>query len=138
MVFLHDNEDIFTSTCDYIVNPVNCVGVMGKGLALEFKKRYPQMFKDYVDRCNKKLVKPGEPYVYENIINFPTKNHWKFPSKLEWVLDGLSLIKKNFNNCSIAIPPLGCGCGGLDRASVAKKMLEMFSNATIDLHIYIK
>lgn len=138
MVFLHDNEDIFTSTCDYIVNPVNCVGVMGKGLALEFKKRYPQMFKDYVDRCNKKLVRPGEPYAYDNIINFPTKNHWKFPSKLEWVLDGLSLIKKNFNNCSIAIPLLGCGCGGLDRTSVVKKMSEMFSDVTIDLHIYIK
>lgn len=138
MVYLHDKEDIFTSACDYITNPINCVGVMGKGLALEFKKRYPEMYKDYVNKCNKRLVKPGEPYVYKNIINFPTKNHWRYPSKLEWVLKGLSSIKEAFSNCSIAMPPLGCGCGGLDKALVIDKMSEMFSNTTIDLHIYIK
>lgn len=77
--------NIFESDCETIVNPINCVGVMGKGLALEFKKRYPRMYEDYVARCKASMVKIGEPYLYKdadkNILNFPTKYHWRNPSK---------------------------------------------------------
>ena len=79
--------DIFETKCSTIVNTVNCVGVMGKGIALEFKKRYPEMFLDYVKRCNRNEVKTGTPYVYTNddgfkILNFPTKDHWQSPRLL--------------------------------------------------------
>ena len=86
--------NLFESKCNTIVNTVNCVGVMGKGIALEFKKKYPAMFRDYVNKCDFGEIKTGKPYVYEDasgmkILNFPTKDHWRSPSKLSYVVDGL-------------------------------------------------
>ena len=80
--------DLFESRAKALVNTVNCVGVMGKGVAAEFRKRFPAMFKDYVSRCERKAVRLGEPYVYNDasgvsIVNFPTKDHWRSPSRLE-------------------------------------------------------
>ena len=79
--------DILQSKAQTLINTVNCVGIMGKGIALEFKKRFPEMFKDYVERCERHEVKLGFPYVYKTllppqIINFPTKDHWKSVSRL--------------------------------------------------------
>ncbi|MBL7004509.1 MAG: macro domain-containing protein [Gammaproteobacteria bacterium] len=109
---------------DAIVNTVNCVGVMGKGIALQFKKKWPDNFKAYAKACKKNEVKLGEMFTFElgalatprYIVNFPTKNHWRGSSKIEDIESGLqSLVKhiQQFDIRSIAIPPLGCGLGGL-------------------------
>ena len=108
---------------DALVNPVNCVGVMGAGLALQFRKRYPEMFQAYRKACAASMVRVGKMNVYETkgqfpryIINFPTKQHWRNPSKLEYIQTGLhDLIRilKDLKIGKVAIPPLGCGLGGL-------------------------
>ena len=87
----------------------------GKGIALEFKKRYPEMYREYVDKCRLGEVKPGKPYIYNNadgtrILNFPTKDHWRSPSRLSYVMDGLDWFVKHYEEYgvkSIAFPPLG-------------------------------
>lgn len=112
--------DIFEQQVEAIVNPVNCVGVMGKGLALEFKKRYPKNFLDYKIHCDCNRLDEGLLHVYrENgmiIVNFPTKYHWRDKSNLSTIVTGLInlriwIIENNIQ--SIAIPKLGCGLGGL-------------------------
>lgn len=136
--------NIFESKCSTIVNTVNCVGVMGKGIALEYKKRYPEMFLDYVNRCKAGLVKTGMPYVFENsdgtkILNFPTKAHWRSPSRLSYVIDGLDWFIKNYEKSgitSIAFPPLGCGNGGLTWEIVGPVMYQKLSGLPIDVEIY--
>lgn len=136
--------DLFESKCSTIVNTVNCVGVMGKGIALEFKKRYPEMFMEYVLKCNRGEVKPGVPYVYQNsegvsVLNFPTKDHWRSPSRLSYVIDGLDWFVENYkkwNIESIAFPPLGCGNGGLSWSTVGPIMYQKLSKLPIQVEIY--
>jgi O-acetyl-ADP-ribose deacetylase (regulator of RNase III)/uncharacterized protein YwgA len=136
--------DIFESECSTIVNTVNCVGVMGKGIALEFKKRYPEMYLDYVKKCNAGTVKTGEPYIYENedgsqILNFPTKDHWRSPSRLSYVLEGLEWFVRNYEKYhieSIAFPPLGCGNGGLTWDVVGPIMYQKLSKLPIKIEMY--
>src|SRR5687768_9828683 len=109
--------DLFASRCKTLVNTVNCVGIMGKGVAAEFKKRFPAMFDDYVSRCTRKEVRLGEPYLYEDltgasIINFPTKGHWRSASRLADIESGLDYLVAHAAEWkleSIALPPLGCG-----------------------------
>ncbi|MCM3737340.1 macro domain-containing protein [Bacillus cytotoxicus] len=120
---------------DAIVNTVNCVGVMGKGIALEFKKRYPENFNYYEKVCSNKELLPGKMLMFlqnsngypRYIVNFPTKNHWRYPSKIEYISDGLddlvTQIKKHSIQ-SISIPALGCGNGGLDWEDVKKLIKE--------------
>ncbi len=114
---------------DAIVNTVNCVGVMGKGIALQFKKKWPNNFKAYAAACKNKEVTLGQMFTFElgalatprYIVNFPTKDHWRSSSKLEDIETGLqSLVKhiEKYDIRSIAIPPLGCGLGGLPWADV--------------------
>ncbi len=109
---------------DAIVNTVNCVGVMGKGIALQFKKKWPANFKAYSAACKVGQVKPGEMFVYDAgalatpkyVMNFPTKDHWRGKSKIEFIVDGLQdLVRviRELEITSIAVPPLGCGNGGL-------------------------
>jgi len=86
--------DILKSKAQTLINTVNCVGIMGKGIALEFKKRFPEMFEDYVEKCERKEVKPGLPYLYRSlfptqILNFPTKDHWKSVSRISDIELGL-------------------------------------------------
>lgn len=136
--------NIFESKCSAIVNTVNCVGVMGKGIALEFKKRYPEMFMDYVRKCDNGIVKPGIPYIYKNedgtnILNFPTKDHWRSSSRLSYVVDGLDWVVENYkkyNIKSIAFPPLGCGNGGLSWKVVGPIMYQKLSQLDIPVEIY--
>lgn len=136
--------NIFESKCSTIVNTVNCVGVMGKGIALDFKNRYPDMYMDYVAKCNEKLVKPGLPYIYKindenNVMNFPTKDHWRSPSRLSYIVDGLNWIIDNYekyNITSIALPPLGCGNGGLTWDVVGPIMYQKLSQLPINVEIY--
>lgn len=137
-------DNIFNSECGTLVNTVNCVGVMGKGIALEFKKRYPQMYKEYVKKCEKNLVKPGVPYYYNDllgnsIINFPTKDHWRSSSRIQYIVSGLDWIVNNYKKLgitSIALPPLGCGNGGLDWKQVGPIMYNKLKDLPIKIEIY--
>lgn len=136
--------NLFDSQAKTIVNTVNCVGVMGKGIALEFKKRFPDMMKDYKNRCAAKLMRPGKPYLFEDLIgtsilNFPTKNHWRSPSKLEDIMDGIEHFKSHYKDWgieSIAFPPLGCGNGGLDWKVVGPFLYQELVELDIEIEIY--
>lgn len=136
--------DIFESKMDVLVNTVNCVGVMGKGIASDFKKKYPMMFKEYKRLCDQRLIKTGTLYPYlENnnvkIINFPTKDHWRSPSKIEYIIDGLQWFVnhyKELNIQSIAFPPLGCGNGGLSWEHIGPIMYHYLKDLSIDIEIY--
>lgn len=110
---------------DAIVNTVNCVGVMGKGIALQFKHKWPANFTEYAAACRAGQVRPGRMFIHDSgglvkpnyIINFPTKDHWRGASKTEFIRDGLIDLVAQVGRLgirSIAIPPLGCGNGGLD------------------------
>ena len=112
-----------------LVNTVNCVGVMGRGVALQFKNKFPANFKAYKVACDRGEVQPGRMLVYDlgvlnsprYIINFPTKRHWKGKSRIEDIVTGLAALKAEIESRgikSIALPPLGCGLGGLDWAEV--------------------
>ena len=136
--------DIFSSKAQTLVNTVNCVGVMGKGIALEFKKKYPNMFKDYVQKCKNNQVKPGKPYLYQDllgtsIINFPTKDDWRSQSNIAYIIDGLKWFIDNYQSLgitSIAFPPLGCGNGGLLWDDVGPIMFKALSTLPIEIEVY--
>jgi len=137
--------NIFDSTADALVNPVNTVGVMGKGLALQFKNKYPENFKVYFNLCKLKCFNIGDLLAVKEknkiIINFPTKEHWSDPSKYEYLLAGfhsLPEIIKGYDIKSIAVPKLGCGNGGLDW-NVVKPLLESnLGSLPIDSFIYLE
>ncbi len=136
--------DLFESKCTAIVNTVNCVGVMGKGIALEFKRRYPEMYDDYVAKCRSGEVRPGKPYVYTGrdgtkVLNFPTKDHWRSPSRLSYIIDGLDWFVKHYQEYgidSIAFPPLGCGNGGLSWKTVGPLMYSKLCELPLAIEIY--
>ena len=130
----YKNGDILREDVEAIVNTVNCVGIMGRGLALQFKNKFPQNFKEYQLACTNNEVQLGKMFVHQTgqlinpkyIINFPTKGHWKQNSKIEDIsngLDDLITIIEKYSIKSIAIPPLGSGLGGLDWKMV-KKLIE--------------
>jgi O-acetyl-ADP-ribose deacetylase (regulator of RNase III) len=117
--------DILKDDVDAIVNTVNCVGIMGRGIALQFKNAWPENFKAYEAACKREEVQPGRMFVYEvgqlttprYIINFPTKRHWRGKSRIEDIESGLKALVGEIRQRgirSIAIPPLGSGLGGLD------------------------
>lgn len=128
MTIIFKRGDMFTDPAEALVNTVNCVGVMGKGVALEFKKRWPSNFRNYRKLCDEKSLRPGTLFIHmlkddfledrpRYIVNFPTKLHWRSPSKIEYVSDGLDELRiwlEASKVSSIAMPPLGCGNGGLD------------------------
>ncbi|MBE0499765.1 MAG: macro domain-containing protein, partial [Campylobacterales bacterium] len=105
----YKNGDIFAEDAEAIINTVNCVGVMGRGLALQFKNKYAQNFKEYEMACKKEEVKPGTMFVYRTgqltnpkyIINFPTKRHWKGKSRLEDIENGLDDLVKTIHKLGI-------------------------------------
>lgn len=129
--------NILSEDVEAIVNTVNCVGVMGRGLALQYKNKFPDNFKIYANACKSDEVLPGKMFVTQTgqltnpkyIINFPTKRHWKGKSKIEDIEDGLidlvDTIEK-YDIKSIAIPPLGSGLGGLDWSIVKSKIQDTF------------
>jgi O-acetyl-ADP-ribose deacetylase (regulator of RNase III) len=130
---------------DAIVNTVNCVGVMGKGIALQFKNKWPANFTAYAAACKAGQVRPGRMFVFDSgglvkpnfIINFPTKDHWRGSSKIEFIRDGLvDLVAqvKRLGIRSIAVPPLGCGNGGLDWADV-RPLIEAAFEALPDMEV---
>lgn len=134
---------VFNTDTKAIVNTVNCTGVMGAGIALEFMLRYPEMFNDYENKCKDKQIVTGRVDYYKNkdgtiIINFPTKWHFKYPSKLIWIEQGL----KDFVNTyiqhgitSVAFPKLGTSNGGLNWNDVKTIMERYLSCLEIDIYI---
>ncbi len=125
--------DILSEDVEAVVNSVNCVGVMGRGLALQFKNAYPANFKAYADACRQHQVEPGRMFIHETyqltgprwIINFPTKRHWKSKSRLEDIQAGLENLASQIDQLgirSIAVPPLGSGLGGLDWSEVRRRI----------------
>lgn len=129
--------DLLKQDVDAIINTVNCVGVMGKGIALQFKQKWPENFKAYAKACKQGEVKPGKMFVHHlgkfagkpyYIINFPTKDHWRAGSKISFIEDGLEdlvRVLRELNVKSIALPPLGCGNGGLNWSAV-KPLIEQY------------
>ncbi|MBP0017594.1 MAG: macro domain-containing protein [Cyanobacteria bacterium SBLK] len=124
-----------------LTNTINCVGVMGKGIALQFKRAYPENFRAYKKACDAKQVQPGRMFVFATetlfnpryIINFPTKNHWRGKSKLTDIKTGLNALVAEIckhDIKSIAIPPLGCGNGGLDWEQVKPAIVNAFKDFT--------
>jgi len=136
------DSTVFNANAECIVNTINCVGVMGKGLALEFALRYPELEEKYIEECNKKLIHTGRVYFYnidgQKIINFPTKYHFKYPSKIEWISEGLQYFVDNYKKWdlhSVAFPLLGASNGGLDPKVVLDLMVKYLSKIDIDVYI---
>ncbi|QAV24790.1 macro domain-containing protein [Proteus hauseri] len=139
--------DLLKANTEAIVNAVNCVGVMGRGIALQFKKKWPDNFKAYALACKNKELQPGNMFIYEIgqaghprfIVNFPTKRHWREASRIEDIETGLIALVdeiKQHNIKSIAIPPLGAGLGGLAWSVVYEKIKNAME-PLIDVHILI-
>ena len=136
--------DMLQSNAQTLINTVNCVGVMGKGIALEFKNRFPEMFEDYVKRCERKEVKPGVPYLYKSlfppqIVNLPTKDHWKSVSRVADVERGLQHLLAHCTEwgiTSLAIPPLGCGNGQLEWRTVGPLIYRCVRQMGIPVEMY--
>ena len=133
--------DILKADVEVLVNTVNCVGVMGRGIALQFRKAFPENFKAYKAVCERGELRPGKLFIYEQaqltnpcyIINFPTKDHWKGKSRLEYIDAGLEALVQEVQHLgirSIAIPPLGCGQGGLKWSDVRPRIEHAFSTLT--------
>ncbi len=136
--------NIFETSCQTIVNTVNCVGVMGKGIAFEYRNRYPDMYRAYVNLCDKKQLRPGSLHLWKKstpwILNFPTKKHWKYPSRIEYIEMGLRKFADTYAQkgiTSIAFPELGTSAGGLEWGQVGPLMLDHLEPLpNLDIEIY--
>src|SRR3954466_2301811 len=126
--------DILREDAEALINTVNCVGVMGRGIALQFKNIFPENFEAYATACKNKEVQPGRMFVFETgqltnpryIINFPSKRHWRGKSRVEDIDAGLVALRDEITRRgirSIAIPPLGSGLGGLDWSAVKPRIV---------------
>jgi len=140
--------DILDSTAQALVNTVNTFGVMGKGIALQFKNQFPNNYKLYKEACDNKALKVGDLLVTDEesllsgkkiIINFPTKTHWRYPSEYEYIekgLDALVNVLQEKNIKSIAIPPLGSGNGGLDWTRVRAMIEDKLQGLDCEIYLY--
>ena len=139
--------NIFETKLQTIVIPVNLQGVMGKGLALQAKRLYPDIYNIYKEICNKKYIDIGNPYLCktDNVLQhwfllFPTKDYWRNPSKIEYIESGLNYLINNYNEwgiLSIATPLLGCGCGGLSEQIIKPVISHYLQKIDIPVQIYI-
>jgi O-acetyl-ADP-ribose deacetylase (regulator of RNase III) len=140
--------NLLEAPAEALVNTVNTVGVMGKGIALMFKEAFPRNFRAYEDACKQKEISVGRMFVTETsslegprwIINFPTKKHWRQPSKLEWIVEGLNDLRRVIQDRSIrsiALPPLGAGNGGLDWSEVRPEVQRVLGDLQeVDILVY--
>lgn len=137
--------DLFQSPAQVLVNTVNTVGVMGKGIARDFKRIYPEMFKQYLSYCERDMFNIGQLWLYKTshkwILNFPTKQSWRQPSKPEYIEAGLKKFAQTYDTkgiTSISFPLLGCGNGELDWESQVRPLMEKYlSNIPIDISIHL-
>jgi len=136
--------DIFESTALTLVNTVNCVGVMGKGIALGFRQRFPDMHREYVELCAQGAVELGKPYLWRSmvrpwVLNFPTKHHWRENSSMEAITAGLEYLEEHYRDWgieSMAVPPLGSGLGGLDWRVVGPTLYQHLARLDIPVELY--
>jgi O-acetyl-ADP-ribose deacetylase (regulator of RNase III) len=143
--------DLFTAGTEALICTVNCVGVMGRGIALEFKERYPDMFAEYVKLCKRGHIQVGFMWFWLNphfhsyldgpryVINFPTKENWRNPSKIEWISAGLADLRNRVTMLgieSIAIPALGCSNGKLSWTDVRPLIMEKLNDLEISIILY--
>jgi len=137
--------NLFQSSCNALVNPINCFGVMGSGLAYEFRLRYPEMYQKYVKLCEVKQIQIGKLWIYNAsdgkiIVNFPTKYHWKYPSKIEYLEKGLQnflVTYKQKGITSVAFPVLGAENGKIPLHISLEIMKKFLENLDIKVEIYI-
>lgn len=151
MSLIFKSGDIFADQSEAIINTVNCVGVMGKGVALEFKRRWPENYAIYKKACESKSLRPGTLLIFDRqtlldthlpryLVNFPTKDHWRAKSKISYIEDGLDRLRIEIRDRkikSVAMPPLGCGNGGLDWQVVKPIILEKLQDLEgVDITVY--
>lgn len=147
MIEYIQDKDIFDSDCEVITNPVNCVGVMGGGLALAFKNKFPKMYLKYKEMCDNNEIRPGKVYLVEGderhkILLFPTKDHYKYLSRYKYITGGLrSLVRqyKDWGIRSVALPALGCGLGGLDwedvNSAIEYELKDIIHDISIEVYL---
>jgi O-acetyl-ADP-ribose deacetylase (regulator of RNase III) len=146
-MFEYKKGNILAEDVEALVNTVNCVGIMGRGIALQFKNAFPENFRSYAAACGRSEMHPGRMYVFETgkltnpryIINFPTKRHWRGKSRIEDIDSGLASLAKEIRSLSIrsiAIPPLGSGLGGLNWSRV-RPLIEARLRELSDVRIVI-
>ena len=137
------HADLFTSQAEALINPVNCVGVMGRGLALAFSRRYPEILAPYRAACRTGGLRPGRVMIHKlaqrqpgdpvYVVHFPTKRHWRDASRIEDIAVGLTDLAARCGGAagirSIAVPALGCGLGGLPWAAVSALIERHFATA---------
>jgi uncharacterized protein YwgA/O-acetyl-ADP-ribose deacetylase (regulator of RNase III) len=136
--------NLLNAEAQTLVNTVNCVGIMGKGIALEFKKHFPDMFADYAARCKRGEVRLGVPYLYRGlfppyVLNFPTKQDWRSVSRLGDIIRGLEYLVAHYQEWgidSLAVPPLGCGNGGLEWRVVGPTLYRYLNRLSIPVYLY--
>lgn len=136
--------DLFASNAQTLVNTVNCVGVMGKGIAREFKQSFPEMHEDYVKRCERHEVRLGQPYLFRHealpwVLNFPTKGHWRSVTKLDDIVRGIHYLIDHYEEwaiTSLAVPPLGCGNGQLEWRIVGPTLYRCLSEIKVPVELY--
>ena len=137
--------DLFQSPAMVLVNTVNTVGVMGKGIALKFKRIYPEMFEAYRNQCEQGNLQIGQLLLYKTpnkwVLNFPTKKHWRNPSRVEYIEAGLRKLRAHCSEMgftSIAFPELGCGNGELDFETQVKPLMERYlGNLSVPTFVYL-
>jgi O-acetyl-ADP-ribose deacetylase (regulator of RNase III) len=142
-MLMYRRTSLLESSAQTLVNTVNCVGVMGKGIAHEFKKRDPEMFIAYKAICDKGLLEPGKLWLWQGypnwVLNFPTKRHWRHPSRLEWIEAGLEKFARTYADrgiTEISFPRLGCGNGGLSWDDVRPLMEFYLGRLSIPIYIH--
>jgi O-acetyl-ADP-ribose deacetylase (regulator of RNase III)/uncharacterized protein YwgA len=136
--------NIMASEAQTLTNTVNTVGVMGKGIALLFRERFPTMYREYVELCERGELRLGRPYLWAPILppwvlNFPTKHHWRGHADLDRIVEGLGYLEEHYEDwgiTSIAVPPLGCGEGGLEWEIVGPTLYQHLSRLRIPVELY--
>ena len=136
--------NIFNSDAHALVNPVNCTGTMGAGLAKQFRDHYPAMHAKYLTLCHARLLRPGQVQVYHHsptraIVNLPTKDHWRNPSTLAYLRSGLTALNtalKEHHIRSVAVPALGAGLGGLKWTDVLPMIKDHLTGDNLTVEIY--
>jgi len=137
--------DLFESHCDALVNPVNCVGVAGRGLAAQFRTRYPDDIAAYSNAGRNGRIHTGEMFttcvnrLTPTIVHFPTKDHWRYPSQMNYITDGLVALRRTITQHqfeTIAVPALGCGHGGLRWDEVRDAIRTILEDLDVRIEVY--
>jgi O-acetyl-ADP-ribose deacetylase (regulator of RNase III) len=142
-MLVYHRTNLLDSNAQTLVNTVNCVGVMGKGIALDFKQRYPDMFRAYKRVCDAHQLDVGKLLLWQGpdhwVLNFPTKKHWRHPSRVEWIEAGLEKFVAEYSRrgvTDISFPRLGCGNGGLKWEVVKPVMERYLANLPINVFVH--